>query len=261
MYHVSYDPRNGGTVFSAVNQMIWGPTVQRSHDLGATWLSPEDPPRFISGIADRVDQVWHVEPGRAEEPGSVYLGVAPAALFRSDDYGSTWNEIASLSKHPSHSQWQPGLGGLCLHSIVPVPSDANRMWVGISAVGVFGTTDSGETWTTMNQGVRADFLPDPLPDFGQCPHKVLAHHARPGLLYQQNHCGVYRSESAGENWQDITEGLPSQFGFVLGLHSQDPDTLFVLPEDQVLGQDVGGGQRYVTEAKFRVYRSRNGGRD
>jgi hypothetical protein len=134
--------------------------VQRSHDLGATWLSPEDPPRFISGIGDRVDQVWHVEPGRAEEPGSVYLGVSPADLFRSDDYGSTWNEIASLSKHPSHSQWQLGLGGLCLHSIVPVPSDANRMWVGISAVGVFGTTDSGETWTTMNQGVRADFLPD-----------------------------------------------------------------------------------------------------
>tara|TARA_B100000749_G_scaffold152_1_gene160 strand:- start:485 stop:1192 length:708 start_codon:yes stop_codon:yes gene_type:complete len=235
--------------------------MQRSHDLGATWLSPEDPPRFISGIADRVDQVWHVEPGRAEEPGSVYLGVSPAALFRSHDYGSTWNEIASLSKHPSHSQWQPGLGGLCLHSIIPVPSDSNRMWVGISAVGVFGTTDSGETWTTMNQGVRADFLPDPLPDFGQCPHKVLAHHARPELLYQQNHCGVYRSESPGGNWQDITEGLPSQFGFVLGLHSQDPDTLFVLPEDQVLGQDVGGGQRYVTEAKFRVYRSRNGGRD
>jgi len=113
------------------------------------------------------------------------------------------------------------------------------MWVGISAVGVFGTTDSGETWTTVNQGVRVDFLPDPLPDLGQCPHKVLPHHARPGLLYQQNHCGVYRSESGGENRQDITEGLPSEFGFVLGLHSRDPDTLFVLPEDQVLGQDVG----------------------
>ena len=113
----------------------------------------------------------------------------------------------------------------------------------------------------MNQGVRADFLPDPLPDLGQCPHKVLAHHTRPGVLYQQNHCGVYRNESVGENRQDITEGLPSQFGFVLGLHSQDPDTLFVLPEDRVLGQDMGGAQRYVSEAKFRVYRRRNGGRD
>ena len=120
--------------------------MQRSHELGATWLSREDPPRFISGIADWVDQVWHVESGRAEEPGSVYLGIAPAALFRSDDYGSTCNEIASLSKHPSLSKLQPGLGGLCLHSIVTDPSDANRMWVGISAVGVFGTTDSGKTW-------------------------------------------------------------------------------------------------------------------
>ena len=104
MYYVSYDPRNGGTVFAAVKQMIWGPTVQHSHDLGATWLSQEDPPRFISGISGRVDQVWHVEPGRSEEPGPVYLGVAPADLFRRDDYGSTWNEIAILSKHPSHSQ-------------------------------------------------------------------------------------------------------------------------------------------------------------
>ena len=111
----------------------------------------------------------------------------------------------------------------------------------------------------MNQGVRADFLLDQLPDFGQCSHKVSAHHARRGLLYQQNHCGVYRSEPAGENCQDITEGLPSQFGFVLGPHSQDPDTLFVRPDDQVLGQDVRGGQRYVSEAEFRVYRSRNNG--
>ena len=147
---------------------------------------------------------------------------------------------------------------MCLHSIVLDPADASRMWVGISAVGVFGTTDSGESWETLNQGVRADFLPDRFPDFGQCPHKVLTHPSKPGLLYQQNHCGVYKSESAGEEWQDITEGLPSRFGFVLGLHSQDPDTLFVLPEDQVLGEDVGGGQRYVTEAKFRVYRSQNG---
>ena len=118
VYHVSYDPRNGGTVFAAVNQMIWRPTVQRSHDLGATWLSPEDPPRFISGIADRVDQVWHVEPGRSEEPGSVYLGVAPAALFRSDDYGSTWNDIAA-----------------CLNTLPAV--NGNRVWAACASTASF----------------------------------------------------------------------------------------------------------------------------
>ena len=121
VFHLSYDPRNGGTIFAAVNQMIWGPTVQRSHDLGETWLSPQEPPRFTTGAADTVNQVWHVAPGREEEPGTVYLGVAPAALFKSDDYGQTWHEVTGLSNHPSRDQWQPGLGGLCLHSIVPDP--------------------------------------------------------------------------------------------------------------------------------------------
>ena len=148
-----------------------------------------------------------------------------------------------------------------MHSIVMDPGLSSRMWVGISAVGVFRTTDAEESWHTMNQGVRADFLPEPFPDFGQCPHKLLAHPARPEVLYQQNHCGVFRSDSAGDRWLDVTEGLPSRFGFVLGLHSQDPETIYVLPEDQVLGTDVGGGQRVVTDAKFRVYRSRNGGGD
>lgn len=153
------------------------------------------------------------------------------------------------------------IGGLCLHSIIVDGRQPGRMWVGISAVGVFGTTDAGETWETMNGGVRADFLPGRFPDFGQCPHKVLAAAGGAGVLYQQNHCGVYRSGNGGKDWQDITQDLPSRFGFVLGRHPQDPDTLFVLPEDQAVGEEVGGGLRYVSEGKFRVYRSRNGGQD
>jgi hypothetical protein len=142
------------------------------------------------------------------------------------------------------------------------PRDSQKMWAGISAVGVFGTEDGGKSWQPMNQGVRADFLPDKFPEFGQCTHKLLSPNQRPDTLYQQNHCGVFRSDSAGKDWVDITQGLPSRFGFVLGLHSQDPDTLYVLPEDQVSQDgDIGGGQRYVTDAKFRVYRSRNGGED
>lgn len=134
------------------------------------------------------------------------------------------------------------------------------MWVGISAVGVFGTNDGGQTWHTQNKGVRADFLPDPFPEFGQCPHKLLAHSSTPQVLYQQNHCGVFRSDNGGDEWEDISEGLPSRFGFVLGLHSHDPDTLYVLPEDNATIDNAGGMVRYVADASFRVFRSQNGGK-
>ncbi len=261
VFHMTYDGRNGGRIFSAVNHLIWGPQIEFSDDLGQSWSSPETQPRFTGDGDLTVKRLWHIEPGLDSEPGTLYAGVEPAALFKSEDAGLTWSELSSLRAHPTSPDWQPGLGGLCLHSIVPHPSNLGTMWVGISAVGVFGTEDGGESWQTMNQGVRADFLPDPLPDFGQCPHKVLLHEAKPGTLYQQNHCGVYRSDSGGLLWQDISEGLPSRFGFVLGLHSKDPNTIYVIPEDNVLGTDVGGGLRYVTQAKFRVYRSRNGGGD
>ena len=261
VFHLCYDGRGQGTLFAAVNHMVWGPQIQYSHDLGQTWVSPKEPPRLAGDDLPILVNIWHIEPAREAEPQVFYAGVQPAALFKTQDGGETWQEIMGLSNHPSHDQWQPGLGGLCLHSIVIDPHLSSRMWVGISAVGVFRTTDAEASWHTMNQGVRADFLPEPFPDFGQCPHKLLPHPARPEVLYQQIHCGVFRSDSAGDGWLDVTEGLPSRFGFVLGLHSQDPETVYVLLEDQVLGTDVGGGQRIVTDAKFRVYRSRNGGGD
>ena len=263
VFHLTYDPRNGGRILSATNYMIWGPQIEFSDDLGQTWQQAEGPPRFSGspGIDDSptVSRLWHIEPGRPSEPGVVYAGAEPASLFKSQDGGNNWQELPGISQHPTRAEWQPGLGGLCLHSMVLDPQNRDRMWVGMSAVGVFGSEDAGKSWHPKNRGVRADFAPDPLPEFGQCPHKLLAHPSRPERLYQQNHCGVYRSDNAGQNWRDVTEGLPSRFGFVLGIHSQDPDTIYVLPEDQVLGTDVGGGLRYVTEAKFRVYRSRNGG--
>ena len=261
VFHLAYDPRDGGAVLAAVNQMVWGPEIQFSRDLGKNWSLPKEQPRFSTQKPLTVQRIWHIQPGRDTEPGVIYAGVEPAALFKSEDGGINWQEVTGLANHPTRDQWQPGLGGLCLHSIILDPSRRERMWVGISAVGVFGTTDGGETWNTLNAGVRADFLPDPNPEFGQCPHKVRAHPARPDVLYQQNHCGVFRSDSAGMNWVDITGPLPSRFGFVLGLHSQDPDTIYVLPEDEALDDRVGGEKRYVTDAKFRVYRSRNGGGD
>ena len=261
VFHMAYDGREGGTTFAAINNPIWGPEIQRSHDLGATWERAQRNPAFPEGRDDSVEQVWHIEPGSPTQPGVVYAGVSPAALFRSEDSGDTWSEVSSLTSHPTRGLWQPGFGGLCLHSMVIDPTDNDRMWVAISSVGVFGTEDGRATWSTMNAGVRADFEPEPFPEFGQCPHKMLAHPSIPERLYQQNHCGFFRSDDAGQGWLDLSDGLPSRFGFVMGVHSTDPDTVYVVPEDRALDGEVGGGMRYVTDAKFRVYRSRNAGAD
>ncbi len=268
IYHLVYDSRNGGRLLAASNSMWFGPQVEYSDNLGKTWEQASQQPRFADKPeyaehdGPTVNNVWHIEPGSDGEPGTLYAGVQPAALFKSKDGGLTWCEVAGLGRHPTRPEWMPGFGGLCLHSIALDRDSPERMWVGISAAGVFRTDDGGETWRPTNRGVRADFIPgDPLPEWGQCPHKLLTHPLAPGLLYQQNHCGVYRSDNHGDRWTDITEGLPSRFGFVLGLHPREPDTLFVLPEDEVLGTDVGGGIRYASGARFRVFRSRTGGQD
>jgi len=152
----------------------------------------------------------------------MYAGVEPAALFRSNDGGESWDEMTGLTDHPTRQRWSPGFGGLCLHSMILDPTANERMWVGMSAAGVFGTEDGGKSWAPMNKGVRADFMPDRFSEFGQGTHKMLSHPSSPEVLYQQNHCGVFRSDNRGGEGVDVTEGLPSRF--VLGLHSQDPDT-------------------------------------
>ena len=261
IYHIAYDERESGTLFAGINDPIWGPEIQRSHDLGATWLKAAQNPRFAEVRSDSVNRIWHIEPGRPGEPEVVYAGVDPAALFKSEDGGETWGEVESLTAHPTRDLWEGGFGGLCLHSMALDPTDIDRMWVAISAVGVFGTEDGGTSWSTMNAGVRADFLSDPFPEFGQCPHKLLSHPSMPERLYQQNHCGFFRSENGGREWRDLSEGLPSRWALPLGIHSNDADTVYVVPEDKAVDGEVGGGRRYVTDAKFRVYRSRNAGND
>jgi photosystem II stability/assembly factor-like uncharacterized protein len=237
-----------GAIYAAGGNSWYGPSVWRSDDDGATWTQSS------AGLSygdeePKLTTIWHLRP----DNGTLFAGVEPAGLFRSDDRGATWSHVDGLRQHPSRPEWQPGAGGLCLHSIVPHPTDDTRMWVAASAVGTFETTDGGATWETRNHGVRADFIPGPAPDFGQCVHKLLAPADRPGTLYQQNHCGVYRSDDGGLDWTEITPGLPSQFGFPLAIHPRDAATIYVIPHSE---PDAG---RHMIDGKAAVWRSRDRG--
>ena len=251
VYHAIVDPRDGA-LYAAANHVVYGPTVRRSTDGGKTWKRsdklglPED-----SGLT--LNATWHIEPGRQDEPGTLYLGGDPGVLFRSDDGGDTWSPNRGILEHPTRDRWHPGAGGMCCHSIQLDPSDRNRMYVGITAAGTFRTDDAGVTWTPKNENVEAEQAPDPYPDVGQCPHKLLLHPARPERLWQQNHCGVYRSDDHGDSWMRVDRnGLPSGFGFPIMLDVKDPDMAFVIPEKSY-------EYHYSANARLAVYRTRDGG--
>jgi photosystem II stability/assembly factor-like uncharacterized protein len=250
--HAIYDARSG-RIYATANDAWFGCQIVWSANLGKKWEPAKQNPAFAAASGLKLERLWHIEPGRANEKKVLYVGVAPAALFRSDDGGKTWEEIKSLSAHPTRPKWHPGAGGLCLHSIAVDHNNPQRMFVGISAVGVFRTEDGGATWHTANKGTRAEFMPDKLPEFGQCVHKLLMADGQRSLLFQQNHCGVYRSADAGRSWQEITKGLPSDFGFPLAIHPREPETIYVIPLK-------GAEFRCPPENKLRVYRSRNGGK-
>ncbi len=204
--HMALDARSG-TLFAAVGDPWFGSRVYRSSDLGRTWNEPQSGPAFPAETGLKLEKVWHVEPGRPREPGVIYAGVEPAALFKSADNGDSWQFVQSLNEHPSRPTWQPGAGGLCLHTIVLDPVDLKRMYVAISAAGVFRTTDGGASWHPANQGTRVNFMPDQPPmyaEMGQCVHKVVLNPSQPRRLYQQNHCGVYRTDNGADQWVEIT---------------------------------------------------------
>jgi photosystem II stability/assembly factor-like uncharacterized protein len=241
-----------GAILAGGGSPWYGPAVWRSEDLGATWTHSSDGLGYGDGEGvEAVKTVWSL----ATTPdGGILAGVEPAGLFRSDDRGRTWRHVEALREHPSRPGWQPGAGGLILHTIVPHPTDPARTWVGISAVGVFESTDGGATWEARNQGVRADFHPDIYPETGQCVHKFAPAAGEPETLYQQNHCGMYRSEDGGRHWTELTHnGLPSQFGFPLVAHPRDPRTFWIIPLN---GDDRG---RYVPGGAAAVWKTTDRG--
>jgi len=245
--HVVGDAKSGAIYAGGGNTWV-GIDVWKSIDKGATWT------RSADGLAyenpeDPVQAVWSLAP----QNGTLYAGVKPAGLFKSEDFGKTWQHVDGLQKHPTRPQWHGGGAGLILHSMAFDPKDEDQMWVAMSAVGVFHTADGGKSWAPRNQGTRADFNPEDqrYPEFGQCVHHLTR---APGSsrLYQQNHCGMYRSDDGGVSWQSIEAGLPSTFGFPAAPHPRDPETLYLLPL-------VSDRQRVPPDGKAAVWRTRDGG--
>jgi len=253
VFHMAFDDRDGKTMYAAVNSGHFGPTIHRSKNYGRSWENSRNPPRFPESSGLKVENIWHVEPGHVNEPRVVYAGVDPAALFRSEDGGDSWVFNENLNNHPTRPKWEPGNAGLCLHSIVIDPSNRKRMYLGISAVGVFKTVDGGETWTLKNKNVRADFMPNKYPEFGQCVHKLVMDPKKPSNLYQQNHCGVYRTEDGAENWVEVSRGLPSDFGFPAASHPHKSDAFYVVPEE-------GDFFRVAANRELAVYGTSNAGK-
>ncbi len=247
------DTRSDPTFYACVNSYWWGSNVHASKDSGKTWVPATDGIRYPESSGKKVARAWCVVPGRKGEAGLLYAGVDPGSLFVSTDAGKSWEEVNGLNNHPTREKWTPGAGGMMVHSICLDPADPMKMFAGISAAGVFATEDGGKTWQPRNKGVLAEFLPDKYPAVGQCVHHLELHPAKPDVLYQQNHCGVYRSDNAGKDWTDISKGLPSRFGFPIQIHPEDPDTIYVIPEQ-------GAEFRCVANNELTVYRSRNRGR-
>ena len=229
----------------------WGPTVAHSDDLGETWVEAEGAAvRFPAGTNAALERVWQLQ-GDPARPGLVWAGCEPTSLWRSDDFGESFSLVRGLWDHP-HRPWAPGFGGAAVHTVVTDPVDAERVLVAMSSGGVYVTPDGGTSWSPSNKGIKAYFLPDPYPEYGQCVHKVAADASGPSVLYAQNHHGVYRSDDAGATWTSIADGLPSDFGFVMLAHPRRAGTVWVLPLE-------ADGRRIPPDGRLRLHRSTDGG--
>ena len=254
VYSMAYDGRRGRhRLWWSQQSYQWGCTLVSSDDFGKTVTEPETySVKFPEESGLTVANIWQLAMPAAQ-PDTIYCGVEPTALFVSHDAGKSWSPVAGLLHHPHRPQWTPGAGGMCLHTIVPHPTDKNRMIVAMSTGGVYRTSDGGASWLPRNRGIRAVFLPDKYPEFGQCVHKVVRDSANPDRLYLQNHWGLYRSDDDGDTWTDIAHGVPSDFGFSVAGHPRDPGAAYIVPMES-------DEYRCTPEGKLRVYRTRNAGK-
>jgi len=262
IYHVKGSPADPARLYASQSSGWFGQVIQRSDDGGASWAPVGNEFRYdgVPGTHQWYDgtphpwefaRVWHLEPSLSD-PDTVYAGVEDAGLFRSADGGESWQELPGLRGHGSGPSWQPGAGGMCLHTIMLDSSQPGRMFAAISAAGAFRSDDAGQTWRPVNRGLRSEGIPDPDAEVGHCVHRLAMHPARPGRLYMQKHWDVMRSDDAGESWREVSGNLPSDFGFPIDVHAHEPDTVYVVPI-------TSDSHHFPPEGKLRVYRSRTGG--
>jgi hypothetical protein len=286
VYHLNGSPADPDRLYASQTSGWFGQIIQRSDDGGKTWHQPGTPAgeststpggipkgesnKFVYDTSPETGKppgthqgfdgsqrpwefkrVWHLEPSLAD-PDTVYAGAEDAALFRTTDGGRTWHELAGLRGQGTGTRWQPGAGGMGLHTILLDPSDRARMYVAISAAGVFRSDDGGRAWRPINRGLVSQYIPDPTAEVGHCVHRIASHRARPNVLFMQKHWDVMRSDDAGESWREVSGNLPSDFGFVIDVHAHEPETIYVVP----IKSDL---EHFPPEGRLRVYRSRSGG--
>jgi len=285
IYHMKGSRADPNRIYASQTSGWFGQIIQRSSDGGKTWEVPGGAPppgpggmpagqsnRFVYDITPETGKpltthqfydgtqkpwlfkrVWHLEPSLTD-PDTVYAGVEDAALFRSTDAGLTWHELAGLRGHGTGPKWQPGAGGMCLHTIILDPSDPGRIVIAISAAGAFRTDDGGATWKPINRGLRSTYIPDPTAEVGHCVHHIAMNPSRPGVLFMQKHWDVMRSDDAGDQWHEVSGNLPTDFGFAIDVHAHETETIYVVP----IKSD---SEHFPLEGKLRVYRSRTGGNE
>ncbi|MGI8912521.1 MAG: WD40/YVTN/BNR-like repeat-containing protein [Chloroflexota bacterium] len=264
MFHLKGSPADPNRLYASQSSGWFGQMIQRSNDGGQTW-EPVGNAFAYDGVAGthqwydgtqhpwEFKRVWHLEPSLTD-PDTVYAGAEDAAMFRTVDGGQTWNELAGLREHTSGPSWQPGAGGMCLHTILLDPCNPERIFIAISAAGAFRTDDAGATWRPINRGLRSEMMPVPDGEVGHCVHRIALHPSRPNVLFMQKHWDVMRSDDAGESWREVSGNLPTDFGFVIDVHAHQPETVYVVP----IKSDA---EHFPLDGKLRVYRSKTGGNE